>query len=81
MLEEFFESAFGVQELRDGPDGHLLEGFAQATDALHLLLRHLVIPLPEESVTGIAPITAAQSPSDCQRTRHRSGRSRPDRYR
>jgi len=29
MLEEFFESSFRVQELRDGPDGHLLEGFAQ----------------------------------------------------
>ena len=29
MLEEFFESSFRIQELRDGPDGRLLEGFAQ----------------------------------------------------
>ena len=29
MLEEFFESPFRIQELRDGPDGRLLEGFAQ----------------------------------------------------
>ena len=29
MLEEFFESPFRIQELREGPDGRLLEGFAQ----------------------------------------------------
>ena len=29
MLAEFFESAFRIQELRDGPDGRVLEGFAQ----------------------------------------------------
>src|SRR5271169_3324909 len=29
MLEEFFESPFRIQELRCGPDGRLLEGFAQ----------------------------------------------------
>ena len=29
MLEEFFESPFRIQELRDGPDGRMLEGFAQ----------------------------------------------------
>lgn len=29
MLEEFFDSPLRIQELRDGPDGHLLEGFAQ----------------------------------------------------
>lgn len=29
MLEEFFESAFRIQELRDGASGRLLEGFAQ----------------------------------------------------
>src|SRR5450432_3029167 len=29
MLEEFFESPFRIQELRDGPNGRLLEGFAQ----------------------------------------------------
>ena len=29
MLAEFFESPLRVQELRDGPDGRLLEGFAQ----------------------------------------------------
>ena len=29
MLEEFFESALRIQELRDGPDGRVLEGFAQ----------------------------------------------------
>src|SRR5215207_8005279 len=29
MFEEFFESALRIQELRDGPDGRVLEGFAQ----------------------------------------------------
>ena len=29
MLTEFFESPLRIQELRDGPDGRLLEGFAQ----------------------------------------------------
>src|SRR5450432_65886 len=29
MLAEFFESALRIQELRDGPDGRVLEGFAQ----------------------------------------------------
>jgi len=29
MLEEFFESAFRIQELRDGASGRLIEGFAQ----------------------------------------------------
>src|SRR5664279_5934928 len=29
MLEEFFESPFRIQELRCGPDGRKLEGFAQ----------------------------------------------------
>ena len=29
MLSEFFESPSRIQELHDGPDGHLLEGFAQ----------------------------------------------------
>ena len=29
MLKEFFESPFRIQELRDGPDGRVLEGFAQ----------------------------------------------------
>ena len=29
MFAEFFESAFRIQELRDGPDGRVLEGFAQ----------------------------------------------------
>jgi integrase/recombinase XerD len=29
MLTEFFESPFRIQELRDGPDGRLLEGFAE----------------------------------------------------
>ncbi len=29
MLKEFFESALRIQELRDGPDGRVLEGFAQ----------------------------------------------------
>jgi integrase/recombinase XerD len=29
MLAEFFDSPLRIQELRDGPDGHLLEGFAQ----------------------------------------------------
>ena len=29
MLEEFFESPCRIQELREGPDGRLLEGFAQ----------------------------------------------------
>lgn len=29
MLSEFFESPTRIQELHDGPDGHLLEGFAQ----------------------------------------------------
>ena len=29
MFGEFFESAFRIQELRDGPDGRVLEGFAQ----------------------------------------------------
>ena len=29
MLAEFFDSPFRIQELRDGPDGRLLEGFAQ----------------------------------------------------
>ena len=29
MLEEFFESPFRIQELRNGPNGRLLEGFAQ----------------------------------------------------
>jgi site-specific recombinase XerD len=29
MLEEFFNSTFRIQELRDGPSGHLLEGFAE----------------------------------------------------
>ena len=28
MLAEFFESALRIQELRDGPDGRVLEGFA-----------------------------------------------------
>jgi hypothetical protein len=29
MLAEFFDSLLRIQELRDGPDGYLLEGFAQ----------------------------------------------------
>lgn len=29
MLEEFFDSPLRIQELRDGPAGHLLEGFAE----------------------------------------------------
>jgi len=29
MLTEFFESPLRIQELRDGPDGRVLEGFAQ----------------------------------------------------
>lgn len=29
MLTEFFESPFRIQELRDGPEGRLLEGFAE----------------------------------------------------
>ena len=29
MLSEFFESPSRIQNLRDGPDGRLLEGFAQ----------------------------------------------------
>jgi site-specific recombinase XerD len=29
MLEEFFESPFRIHELREGPDGRLLEGFAK----------------------------------------------------
>ena len=29
MLTELFESPLRIQELRDGPDGRLLEGFAQ----------------------------------------------------
>jgi site-specific recombinase XerD len=29
MLAEFFDSPFRIQELRDGPDGRLLEGFAR----------------------------------------------------
>jgi site-specific recombinase XerD len=29
MLAEFFDSPFRIQELRDGPDGRLLDGFAQ----------------------------------------------------
>jgi site-specific recombinase XerD len=29
MFDEFFESALRIQELRDGPDGRVLEGFAQ----------------------------------------------------
>jgi len=29
MLMEFFESPFRIQELRDGPEGRLLEGFAE----------------------------------------------------
>ena len=29
MLTEFFESPVRIQELRDGPEGRLLEGFAQ----------------------------------------------------
>ena len=29
MLQEFFESPFRIHELRDGPNGHLLEEFAQ----------------------------------------------------
>ena len=29
MLAKFFESALRIQELRDGPDGRVLEGFAQ----------------------------------------------------
>jgi len=29
MLADFFESFLRIQELRDGPDGRLLEGFAQ----------------------------------------------------
>jgi hypothetical protein len=29
MLSEFFESALRIQELRDGPDGRVLEGFAR----------------------------------------------------
>ena len=29
MLTEFFESPLRIQELRDGPDGRLLEGFAE----------------------------------------------------
>jgi hypothetical protein len=29
MLPEFFESPLRIQELRDGPDGRLLEGFAE----------------------------------------------------
>ena len=29
MLSEFFESSSRIQELRAGPDGCLLEGFAQ----------------------------------------------------
>ena len=29
MLAEFFESPSRIQELRDGPDGRLLDGFAQ----------------------------------------------------
>ena len=29
MLAEFFESPLRIQELRDGPDGRVLEGFAQ----------------------------------------------------
>ena len=29
MLSEFFGSPSRIQELREGQDGHLLEGFAQ----------------------------------------------------
>ena len=29
MLEEFFESPIRIQELRCGPDGRMIEGFAQ----------------------------------------------------
>ncbi len=29
MLEKFFNSTLRIQELRDGPSGHLLEGFAE----------------------------------------------------
>ena len=39
MLTEFFESPLRIQELRDGPDGRLLEGFAGKSCARRAMQR------------------------------------------